>query len=320
MTKAVCNVLNKYVKCVKNKSSPEDGGKINHDKGHNCSCVIKAPLLQFLRLVEKNLQVEGEFVLAKMPTLMKGYCKKLTFQHLLNMYIRVNNLVSPRSNQHRIMDSVMKECFEGLIPADKLYIKLPVESKSKEIILGKVVHQPMKDLVKRIGVIKESTQDTYVVNFNNSIQSGQCTKEEYLKALPFVTDICRKELMALFHPPVEKAKLKMNMVEAFRCDMVERLLNTVELAYMAKPDFDSQYYPVFFANFLTTPNLDTNSDLHSLHKHSVLDRAMENLTTLKSQEVMESMDWELKYIKDIWSKSKPFKSAKRKCAGAKMNT
>ncbi len=210
-------------------------------------------------------------------------------------------LVISTPSPQRKMDKVLKECLEGTIPAGKLYIKLPVESKSKEVIMSKIKHLPMKMLIERIGTPSQTKgDDYYTVNYHEAIVNKVCTKFDYLDALPFITAACKRDLEPFFDPPPDRAKLKVTMDHALKVRLVDRALNTAELAQMAMPDFDSSCYPVFYTNFLITPNLDTNSDLKQLHEHTVQDQALKEITALKTDSVILQMDKELGYIKQIW--------------------
>ena len=68
------------------------------------------------------------------------------------------------------MDKHMITCFCSDIPTGKLYIKLPVEDKTKNILLDKVQHLPMHALIARIG--KQDKKGAYTVNFAKSIKEG----------------------------------------------------------------------------------------------------------------------------------------------------
>lgn len=308
----------KYQKHLKNKALPgiqrsarlETGGVPDQsfhgrtkDKGHNSACIIRGPLIKFIRLVENTFCFEGTMVLESMPLMRRGFCKKLALQHLVNLYTRVNHLGHPDSNQHMVMDVVLKECFDGETAADKLYVKLPVDEKDKEIDLEKITHEPMKRLMTRISrEVKSKTNTKKVVNVYSSILNGECTKPEYLEAIP-ITDVCRKELMNYFDPPEDNAKMKMPMAEALRTGMITRPLTTTELARIARPDFESSRYRVFSANCLTQPNMDTNLDLKRVHIPGTEDSASREMLTLKDPAIKRQMDEELTHIKGLWEQS-----------------
>lgn len=304
--KEFLSFCSKFQKHLKNKTinDKEQSAKPSgdSDKGHNCSCIIKGPLVKFVEMTKSTFVVDGKAVLDKMPMLKNGFCKKLTFQHYINLYNKVNKLIHPESNQRRLFDSILNTCFGGKTAADKLYIKLPVELKEKEIDLDRVHFPKMKSLLQRISSTNPERPTKTTVNVYEAILSGQCTKMEYLDALPFITKSCKRELLTYFNPPEDGAKLKIPMDLAVTTKMVPRPLNTVELAYITKPDFDPTCYPAFFANFLTTLNLDTSADLKPLHTLGVEDNASRLMGNLKDPTLVEKMDLELTYIKNLCKK------------------
>lgn len=314
LKKEVLGFAGKYQKHLKNKPMVEHGkvgsaapakdSDFFQEKGHNCGCVIRGPLTNFVAAIETTFGYKGDLILNHMPMLKSGFCRKLTFQHFINVYIRVNNLVHPSSNQHKVMDDNLKECFEGTTPADKLYIKLPVDNKGKEVDLQKVKHAPMRKLFERIGrPMSGKKTHKHSVNVYGSIMNGECTKMEYLEALPHITDMCRKELLSYFAPPELKAKMRMSMDDALMTKMLNKPLNTVQLAQIAKPDFDSSCYTAFSGNCLTQPNLDTNYDLKRMHVPGKEDKASMEMGTLNDPSTMVQLVEELSYIRGVWMAS-----------------
>ncbi len=304
LRKSVIKLMTSFHKHLKNKSVADVAHKAkadtDSDKGHNCSCIIKGPLLKLIEITRHSFVVDGSPVQNMMPMLRKGFCKKLTFQHYINLYNKVNGLIHKDSNQCRRFDSVLTQCLGGMIPADKLYIKLPVELKYKEVDITKVKSERMKELLLKIGTPLADKTSKLMVNVFQAILDKTITREEYLMALPHITTTCKDELLQnYFNPPEDGAKMKIPMDLAVSCKMVPRALNTVELAHITKPDFDPDCYPAFFANFLTTLNLDTIADLKPLHILGDNDRASREMAMLKDPETIRRMDEELVYIKSL---------------------
>ena len=235
-------------------------------KGRNCTCILKAPLMKFLELIKDSFVTdEGVPVLSRMPMMRRGLCKKMAFQQFMDHYNKVNKLFHPKVNQWRKFDEVMYKCMDSNIPSDKLYIKLPVDLNEKEIDLTKIKHPKMLALMSKISRPSPSKKGKSVVSVYRNIENGKITKRDYLDAIPNITDSCRAKLMGSFNPPEDGAELKVLMSVAVEKKMVERPLNSVELAYMTKPDFDPACYPPFCSNSLNTMNEDTITDLRPRH-------------------------------------------------------
>lgn len=296
-----------YQKHLKNKAmcGKKVAVKSNRSsiKGHNCTCILKEPLKLFVELIEDRLIVDGVPVTSRMPMLRSGMCKKMTFQHLMDYYSKANHLFHPQVNQWRMFDDVLTKCMDSDIPADKLYIKLPVDEKEKEIDLRKIKHPQMKALMQKISRPNPQKPGKSMVSVYSKILEGVITKEEYLDAIPNITAACRKELLVTFNPPEDVAKLKIPMSQAVKTGMILKPLNTVQLAYMTKPDFDPLCYPPFFSNSLNTLNLDTITDLKPRHTLGQDDEPNVLISKLQDAENILQMDRELDYIKILCGKT-----------------
>lgn len=99
-----------YYKHLKNKPDPAAAADVSgaavaikstpyHEKGHNCSCAIKGPLLLLVRKVMDNFTFDGKLVLEDMHMLKQGFCKKLSYHPTLYQFVQQSSWIGASLQQ-----------------------------------------------------------------------------------------------------------------------------------------------------------------------------------------------------------------------------
>ena len=276
--------------------------------GQETPCLLGDAIMHVVRETSKSLTYKKDGVtkhmLDDMPMLSQGISQKSTINKILilNSKVNISSGKSKSSSQTgsapmvmKSMNPAMRAAFAGSYPGVNIYIKLPVVAKVMKVhmdLLDYPESAPFKALVKRHGVKLTARGKGAVYSFDpfTEIKEGRMTKVDYLNAIPYITEECRKKLRTNFaSESTDNAKLKENQDLAMDKDWIEGPLNTLQVIRLTMPDFDPDDYALFYSNNLQTINTTTLTDLQKVTDPKYIDQALEDMNTLKNPEIQEQL-------------------------------